>query len=294
MNTSSLRFPLGLAARRSLLLVALAFPPPAHADTLILGSSNASAGAVVQLPFTLDNNHQIVGMQFDLKFPDTQLTAGSAVASSTTTNHTAESREVAVGTRRIVLFSTSNAVLPSDLVLEVPLTLKAGAPQGGPTVNVSNIILTNAQGQTFSPTISRPQLDAWRLANFTEAERNDPAIIGDDRDADGDGLSNLLEFLMGGNPRLRQPSHALQTAHGIDPTDGKRYLTMLFRAGRSASAGTLGVEGSADLTTWSGAGIILTPTGMEDADSIEYEAAIQVDGQSRQFLRLTGTRNAGQ
>lgn len=281
-----------LLALRPLLFPALALS--AHADTLTLGSTNASAGAVVQLPFTLANTHGIVGMQFDLKFPDAQLTAGSAVAVSATTNHMAESREVAIGTRRIVLFSTSNAVLPSDLVLEVPLTLKPGSPQGGPTVNLSNIILTNAQGQTYSPTINRPQLDAWRLANFTDAERNDPDIIGDDRDADGDGLSNLMEFLMGGNPKLRQGSHVLQTAHGINPADGKRYLRLLFRAGRSTNAGTLGVEATGDLTTWSGAGIVLTPTGVEDAASIEYEAAIPVDGLPRQFLRLTGSRKAGQ
>lgn len=266
---------------------------PASADTLTLGSTNAAAGAVVQMPFTFANTHQIVGMQFDLKFPAALVEAGSAVAASETTDHAAESREVAAGTRRIILYSASNQTLPSDLVLEVPLTLKPGSPQGGPTVNVTNIILTNAQGQTFSPTINRPQLDAWRLANFTEAERNDPAIIGDDKDLDGDGLSNLLEFLMGGNPKAKQASHDLQTAHGIDPLDNKRYLTLLFRAGKGVNAGTLGVQGSDDLSTWNGTGILLTPTGTEDATSIEYEAAIEVDGLTRKFLRLVGMRNAG-
>jgi hypothetical protein len=265
----------------------------AQADTLTLGSTNAAAGAVLQLPFSFTNTHQIVGMQFDLKFPAVLVEAGSAVATSETTNHTAESREVAAGTRRIVLYSSSNQLLPSDLVLEVPLTLKTGSPQGGPTVNVSNIILSNAQGQTFTPTINRPQFDAWRLAHFTEAERDDPNIIGDDKDLDGDGLNNLLEFLMGGNPKAKQASHDLQTAHGVDPNDNKRYLTMLFRAGKGASAGTLSVQGSDDLATWNSTGILLTPTGLEDATSIEYEAAIEVDGLTKKFMRLVGTRNAG-
>ncbi len=267
---------------------------PLAADTLTLGSANAAAGSVLQLPFDFTNTHQIVGMQFDLKFPAGIVEAGSAVAASEATNHTAESREVAAGTRRIVLYSSSNQLLPSDLVLEVPLTLKSGSPKGGPTVNVSNILLTNAQGQTFTPTINRPQLDAWRLANFTEAERNDPAIIGDDRDLDGDGLSNLLEFLMGGNPKARQTTHDLQTAQGVDPNDNKRYLTMIFRAGKNITAGSLTAEGSDDLSTWNGNGILLTPTGLEDATSIEYEAAIEVDGFTKKFLRLVGTRNAGQ
>lgn len=267
---------------------------PLAADTLSLGSTNASAGSVLQLHFSFTNTHQIVGMQFDLKFPAGIVEAGSAVAASETTNHVAESREVAAGTRRIVLYSSSNQLLPSDLVLEVPLTLKSVSPQGGPTVNVSNILLTDAQGQTFTPSINRPQLDAWRLANFTEAERNDPTIIGDDRDLDGDGFSNLLEFLMGGNPKQKQTTHELLTAQGFDPLDNKRYLTLLFRGGKNITAGTLSVEGSDDLTTWNSTGIILTPTGTEDATSIEYEAAIEVDGLTKKFLRLVGARNVGQ
>jgi hypothetical protein len=266
----------------------------ALADTLTLGSTNAASGAVVQMPFSFTNTHQIVGMQFDLKFPATVVDVGTAVAASATTNHAAESREVSTGTRRIIVYSGTNQLLPSDLVLEVPLTLKTGSPQGGPTVNVSSILLTNAQGQTFTPTINRPGLDAWRLANFTESERNDPSIIGDDKDMDGDGLNNLLEFLMGGNPKAKQASHDLQTAQGIDPNDNKRYLTMLFRAGKNITAGTLVVQGSENLTIWNTTGIILTPTGIEDATSVEYEAAIQVDGLNKQFLRLVGTRNTGQ
>ena len=267
---------------------------PLAADTLTLGSTNAAAGAVLQLPFNFTNTHQIVGMQFDLEFPAGIVEAGSAVAASETTNHTAESREVAAGTRRIILYSSSNQLLPSDLMLEVPLTLKTGSPQGGPTVNVSNILLTNAQGQTFTPTINRPQIDAWRLANFTEAERNDPAIIGDDRDLDGDGLGNLLEFLMGGNPKAKDPGHQPQAAYGFDPADEHFYLTLLFRTGKNITAGTLTAQSSPDMRTWQSNGIHLTPTGNEDAMSIEYEAAIRVDGANRGFLRLVGVRSPGQ
>jgi hypothetical protein len=264
------------------------------ADTLTLGSTNASAGAVLQMPFNFTNTNQIVGMQFDLKFPASTVDVGTAVAASATTNHAAESREVTTGTRRIIVYSSSNQLLPSDLVLNVPVTLKTGSPQGGPTLNVSNVILTNKQGQTFVPTINRPALDAWRLANFTDAERADPNIIGDDKDPDGDGLSNLMEFLMGGNPKLKQDTYKIQAATGIDQADHHRYLTMLFRAGKNASAGTLTVQTSTDLINWNTSGIQLTPTGTEDAMSIEYEAAIQVDGVNKQFMRLVGARNAGQ
>lgn len=246
------------------------------------------------MPFTFANTNQIVGMQFDLKFPAALVDVGEASASTSATDHSAQSREVSTGTRRIVLYSGSNQLLPSDLVLEVPVTMKAGTPQGGPTMTVSNIILTNKQGQTFSPTINRPALDAWRLANFSDAERNDPNIIGDNKDPEGDGLSNLLEFLMGGNPKQKQATHELHSAHGLNPGDGHQYFTLTFRAGKNVSAtGTLSVEGSSNLINWNSAGIVLTPTGIEDATTLEYEAAIQIDGSTRQFLRLVGSRNPG-
>lgn len=263
-------------------------------DSLTLGSTNDVAGAVLQFPFSLTNTNQIVAMQFDLKFPAGVVDVGDASAASASTDHTAQSREVSAGTRRILVYSGSNQLLPNDLQLSVAVTLKPGTPQGGPTLNVSSIILTNAQGQTFSPTINRPALDAWRLANFTETERNDPGIIGDDKDPDGDGLSNLLEFLMGGNPRLQQATFKPQTAHGIDPSDNHHYITLTFRAGKSVTAGTLTVQGSDNLIDWNTSGIQLTPTGVEDATSMEYEAALQVDGATRQFLRIVGARNAGQ
>ena len=280
--------------KRLIFLIALCPLLAAPADTLTLGSTNASVGAVVQWPFTFDNTHQIVGMQFDLLFPSSLVDVGTAAAASATTDHTAESREVTSGKRRIILYSGSNQVLPSDLVLQVPVTLKTGAPLGGPTMTVSNVILTNKQGQTFTPAINRPALDAWRLAKFTDADRADPNIIGDDKDPDGDGLSNLMEYLMGSDPKSKTLATKLVAAYGQDPTDHHRYLTLTFRAGKNATAGTLAVQTSNDLINWNSAGIQLNPTGTEDSTSIEYEAAVQVDGSTKQFIRLVGTRTAGQ
>jgi len=118
--------------------------------------------------------------------------------------------------------------------------------------------------------------------------------VGDDMDPDGDGLSNLMEFLMGGNPKAKEPARQPQPAYGIAPSDQHRYLTLTFHMAKDLVAGTLAVEGSTDLRNWSPTAIQLTPTGAQDATSIEYEAAIQSDGKRKQFLRLVGTRNPGQ
>jgi autotransporter-associated beta strand protein len=42
---------------------------------------------------------------------------------------------------------------------------------------------------------------AWQLANFP-ADVNNPAIVGDLVDAEGDGIVNLFEYAFGGNPTL--------------------------------------------------------------------------------------------
>jgi hypothetical protein len=42
---------------------------------------------------------------------------------------------------------------------------------------------------------------AWKSANFTAAELANPNISGDNADPDGDGLSNIAEYIAGTNPR---------------------------------------------------------------------------------------------
>jgi hypothetical protein len=41
----------------------------------------------------------------------------------------------------------------------------------------------------------------WVMAKFTVPQQNNPGIVGEDADPDGDKLSNYLEFLLGTNPR---------------------------------------------------------------------------------------------
>ena len=258
------------------------------ADTLTLGSTNVAAGTVISLPFSFTNTNQIVGMQFDLAFPTTLVESGSAVSSAS--GFTVESREIATGQRRVVVFSPTNEILPNDALTSIPLTLLPASPSGGPTVTVRNIILTNRQGQTFTPTLNYPALDAWRQLYFTEAERANAALIGDDKDADDDGIPNLLEFLQGSNPRLKEPEKAPKPTL---TTGGSPALKLTFRSAKNVTAAQLTVEGGNNLQTWSGTGITLTPTGIEDVTTLEYEATLPVAGEAKQFLRLVGTRTAG-
>jgi hypothetical protein len=274
--------------RKAALLISLLGIALVQADTLALGSANAAPGAVISLPFNFTNTNQIVGMQFDLKFPVALVEVGNAAPPSG--GLVAESKEIAPGQRRIVVFSPTNSLLPSDLILNILLTLLPASPSGGPTVTVRNIIFTNRQGQTFTPTLNYKVLDVWRQQYFTETEREDGNLIGDNKDPDADGVPNLLEFLQGTNPRVKNASLPTQAALAGEPIPS---LTLTFRAAKNVSAAQLSVQGSRDLQSWNGDGITLTPTGVEDAATMEYQATLPIAGQPMQFLRLVGTRTPG-
>jgi len=50
----------------------------------------------------------------------------------------------------------------------------------------------------FPATIS---YEAWQARHFTPAELDQPAVSGDDADPDADGISNLIEYAQGSDPR---------------------------------------------------------------------------------------------
>lgn len=258
------------------------------ADSLSLGSANGTGGETITLPFSFTNTHEIVGMQFDLMFPEAQVEAGSAV--TTVAGLTAESREVAAGQRRVVLFSPVNALLPGSQLLDVPLSLKPGSPEGGPTVRLQNIVFTDKAGRKYAPSVKYAELDAWRLSHFTDAERNEAAVIGDHRDPDADGLPNLVEFLTGSDPKAKQSGSALAPQMSSGPDGKPEALSITFNAAKDATTASLAVETSTDLQTWTRSGYSLTPTGVSTAQTVELKATVPLSGAAKRFFRLTGAR----
>lgn len=272
--------------RHTGLLLAMLFSNLPAADSISLGSAAGVPPTVVQMPVGFTNEHQIVAMQFDLGWPTGQAEPGDASAAGTT-DHRVESREIN-SARRVVVYSPTNANMPDAVVVNVPLTLTASSPAGGPTLTISNIILTNKSGQKFTPTVNRTQLDAWRLARFTASEIANAAVVGDDRDPDDDGVSNLNEFLMGGDPKSSASPSPPLAGQTVRPVDGVKLMTLNFRAAKGVTGASLAAEASADLADWNSNGITLVPVA-EDAATVEWQASIEVTG-VRQFLRLAGKR----
>lgn len=67
---------------------------------------------------------------------------------------------------------------------------------------------------------------AWKAQYFSAAELGDPAVSGDVADPDGDGLSNLQEYLAGTNPRDASSSLTLE----VLPGSGSQLVQLRFNA----------------------------------------------------------------
>jgi hypothetical protein len=265
--------------------ILLAAATAAHADTLRLGSAAGEPSSAVVLPVTLQKENPVVAVQFELKFPDNQLEVLPASVTAPGADHLASSADTAVGVTRIVIYSPTNTELPAALSIEIPLDLTAASPSGGPSIEIQNIIFTDAAGAQVSSAAAYTLAEEWRRAHFTPEERALAALIGDDADPDGDGLLNLYELAAGSSPRTPGASPPVPAV----VAGAQRTLTLTFQRGQSAAAQNavaVTPETSTDLTTWTTAGIVTAPTGAQTPDAVEMRASITATGDAERFLRL--------
>ncbi len=121
--------------------------------------------------------------------------------------------------------------------------------------------------------------DVWAL------QIPDPAQRGRDQDPDGDGLTNLHEFLFGGDPNSPDGAPvALQAVEGI------HFLSWL-----QSDSGEYKLEESAALEPGSWLESALTPVPAADqtgtpAGYVRWMAKIPVDG-GRMFFRIRAREN---
>lgn len=113
-------------------------------------------------------------------------------------------------------------------------------------------IASNTMGISTSATATLriiTTFDAWVSANFTPAERNDVAVSGASA-VRGDGVSNLLKYALGLDPKRDATSHL--------PSILADAADWIFIYDRPASAGDVlyQVEVSSDLVHWSTTGVV--------------------------------------
>lgn len=125
---------------------------------------------------------------------------------------------------------------------------------------------------------------SWRLDHFTAGELNDLAISGPHADPDADGLANLIEYALGLRPREADasPSFTLTLTQ-----NGGLYEFAYLRLSERADVTCL-VQASADLVSWSDAGITHQQSGMEDGR--QRWVATAAAGAGPVFFRLKVSR----
>ena len=126
--------------------------------------------------------------------------------------------------------------------------------------------------------------DAWEQAlidSDVTGRLHTLADVTPDGDLDGDGLSNMAEYLLGTYPLAATDGLKLEV---IAVADGKAHVRFVSVVGR-----TYGIKSSADQVTWTGTAFALSPTGgaaefYQASDTTYVDAYINVGAaQSMQF-----------
>jgi len=141
-----------------------------------------------------------------------------------------------------------------------------------------------------SPTTSMTY-EIWKNQIFTDAELLDPAVTGDDSDADGDGLSTVLEYALGLNPRVQD--HALGLQASFVNAAGSSYLALDFRRQRDSIDLSYQVEVAADLLSWSPTNLPggATTNNGDGTDKVIMRDFVTRSSNARRFIRLVVTLN---
>ena len=286
--------------RRSLWLF-LGFPGSLLADSLFLEHTSGDPGAAVNAGVRLLNERRIVGMQFDLKIPGGQAVASRALAQEGMERHRLSTRVIS-DRLRVVVHSTTNAEVPSGEFLSIPLSLSANAPQGGPAFTVENLIFTNAAGQTISGAVFYHPLEVWRQERFTQEQRANADIIGDFKDPDGDGFTNIMEFLFATNPLTADDKSVAGQGLGRrsipvpdgDPIPGPFVFSFDYPQAKGADGADLWIESSPDLKVWTREAVTPVKAGLVDSVTERMRLTLESDPTmaTRRFFRMGVGRKA--
>lgn len=146
----------------------------------------------------------------------------------------------------------------------------ASSISGSPTLNLDTTKFTGL-GTWSNPRVVGNQV----LVDYTAGSdpfgsymdtfypgESDPLIVGPDADPDGDGVSNLKEFALGGNPSVSDGGAT--AAFGVNDVLGTDYftITVAVRAGATFSGGV-------DVLTASQDGVDYTIAGTDDLQTFD-------------------------
>ncbi len=180
---------------------------------------------------------------------------------------------------------TITVPLLNDAIVQPNQTfaLNLGIPIGG----LSN----SAPWQTTVTVTSAAPIDLWSLNQFTPDELLDPSISGDNADLNHNGISTLLDYAFGLDPKVASASGLPTTA--IQTIDGLKYLTLTFRRSPTATDLTYTPQSGDTINVWNGTPVQVG-TAIPNADGTEtvtFRDSVPITGAtSQRFIRLQVTR----
>jgi hypothetical protein len=164
-------------------------------------------------------------------------------------------------------------------VLPNPDTLSEGAETVSVTLEPDPSYLVGTPSAAEIEIRDLP-IDAWRLANFGPAANN-ASISGDAVDGDFDGVPNLLEYALGGDPAVARIIAPIVGREGND-------LTLSYRRPISADDLLYSVEELVG-SGWTGAAFTESVISQEGAFRL-MKARVPVNGALEKIIRLRVSR----
>jgi hypothetical protein len=187
--------------------------------------------------------------------------------------------------------------LPAWASLDPTTGIISGTPagvSGSPysiTITASNGV-SPAATQSFTLSV-RWNFAAWQSAKFGSGA-TDPNVSGPLADPNGNGVSNLLEYALGGDPATASAVVAMPTiAPAVSLSDGQVHLTMTAKLDPAASGITVSGQVSSDLSTWnSGANYVQVVSDVTVAGvrTLTVQDALPMSSSTQRWMRLSVTQ----
>lgn len=121
------------------------------APQLTLGHGSGDGPTPSPVSVTFSSDLPVVAVQFDVTFDPALLESGAPVLTSTSSTHSLLSSEPTPGVRRIVVYSTVNAILPNGPLLSLGFTALPRTPNGTLGLTLANAFAADSDARFIAP-----------------------------------------------------------------------------------------------------------------------------------------------
>lgn len=177
-----------------------------------------------------------------------QLIINSQLAPGMPTNGT-ETNGIPTNGTTIYTGTMANTAAPLDVVLSKPAYATNAQLYITSSYSTENVQVVQL---VFNERSAPGSYGDWELREFTAAQLNNAALTSPYADPDGDGVLNLQEFAVGGNPLVKDATNALMKAFILPGNQ----VGVQYQVTNNLGDVSLQFEASPDLITWTN----VTPT----------------------------------